>query len=241
MITNLGFTFDATAVEPRTAPEPIPTDWYNVVITAGEIKPSQKATPDHFQGYIELVLKVMDGPFAGRTVWDRINIWNDNPTAAEIAQKTLSAICHATGVFQVNDVSVLFNRPLMARITVRAADGSYDASNDVKGYAKIGEKTPSYLSNGAAPHAAGGFPTAAAPAAGAPTFTPPWAGNGPTAPTPAAPAAPAAPTPAPAPAAPAAPAAPWTAPAAPAAPVPPPTPTPAPAGAGAPIAPPWAR
>jgi hypothetical protein len=193
------------------------------MFTQGLIKPTKEtiANPEHGAYYAELGMKVLDGPHAGRMITDRINLWNPNPTAAQIAQGTLSAICHAIEVFQVNDLQQLFGRPLQARVVVKPAQGDFDESNDVKGYAKPGthgsEGPPLPMSNGAvanAPWAAGpGNPTAPAPVP-APTPTP--------APAPA-------PTPAPAPA-----------PPPPSAPAPAPAPTPAPVG-GAPVTPPWLR
>lgn len=186
--SELGQTFDATQVEPATGkPPPLPDDWYNVLITASENKRA-KSNPNN--SFTEVTLKVADGPYAGRLAWDRLNLWNDNPTAVEIAQKTLSAICHATGVFQINAVSELHGIPLMAKIVEVDPDGKWDAKNDVKGYAAYGSKVSQ---NGQGiklePRNNDAPPTPGAPsAAGTPTFTPPAA------PTSVAPAAPTAPT-----------------------------------------------
>lgn len=225
--TALGHVFDATTVDPASRPPALPTGWYNVMITQGEIKP----TKNNDGGYAELGMKVLDGPHAGRMLFDRLNLWNNNPVAVEIAQKTLSAICHATGVFQVSDLQQLFGKPLMARAMYKPAEGQYDEGNDVKGYAKTGEKQTA--EGGAAP--VPGAPAPASAPGNGPTFSPSWGTPAPG----AQPAAQPAPTPAPAPA-PAAqpdPAQPWQRP-------PAGTPAPAaaaPAGGAAPVTPPWAR
>lgn len=179
-MADLGMQFDATQVEPNTGPPPpLPTDWYNIMITESEMK----ATKAGDGGYLELTLKVLDGPYAGRLAWDRLNLYNQNPVAVEIAQKTLSAICHAVGVFQVTDSQVLHGKPLMARIVEKGPSGGYDASNEIKGYAKQGEKD-SKNAQGIKlepEHGGGGKEQQAAPAqpggGATPDFNPPWAGQ----------------------------------------------------------------
>lgn len=220
-MANLG-NFDARQVEPAKAPEPIPTGWYNGKIIESEMKPTKDKGDGSPPGaYLALTIEVVGGQYNGRKVFDRLNLQNNNPLAVEIAYKTLSAICHATGVMQVQDSSQLHGIMLQVRVVQKAAhtEGgqTYDASNEVKGYKP------------AEGGVAGGPPAGFAPPAPAPAPAPttPWAA----APAPAPAAAPWAP---PAAAAPAVAAPPWAAPAL--APVH--VPAPAPAPAPAPTAPP---
>jgi len=88
-----------------------------------------------------------------------ISLQNKNPVAVEIGYKTLSAICHAVGVIQVQDSQQLHGRPLQLKVSLRAAgpgaDGKYyEASNEVKGYKA----------------ADAGAPVAGAPVGGAPAW-----------------------------------------------------------------------
>ena len=122
--------FDATQVNPESQFAPVPNGDYPVVITESEVKP----TKDGAGQYLQLTLEVIDGHYKGRKIWDRLNLWNKNSTAVEIAQRALSQICHAIGVLQVQDTVMLHNKPLVATLAVRAAGGGYDESNDVKGY-----------------------------------------------------------------------------------------------------------
>jgi hypothetical protein len=122
--------FDATQVSPESKFAPVPNGDYPVVITESEVKP----TKDGAGQYLQLTLEVIDGHYKGRKIWDRLNLWNKNSTAVEIAQRALSQICHAIGVLQVQDTVMLHNKPLVATLAVRAAGGGYDESNDVKGY-----------------------------------------------------------------------------------------------------------
>jgi len=215
-MAQLPSAFDATQHEPRTGPPPpLPSDWYNSIITESEVKLTKKGRGDGGvagtgEWLVELTLKVLDGPYVGRLFWDRLNLGNLNTVAVEIANSTMSSICHAVNVFQVPDTSVLHGHPLMARVIEKAPEGGYDAGNDVKGYAKIGEKESKNgqdiklePKHGAAPKT-----PSQPPHSGAAEFTPPWSGE-PAAPAPVAPAAPAIPQ-APVPPVPAAPAAPAT-------------------------------
>ena len=125
--------FDATTVDPVEDFSPIPAGEYTMAIIDSEMKPTKNG-----QGqYLQLALQVLDGDYKGRMVWDRLNLVNPNQTAVEIARRTLSAICHAVGKLQVTDSSELHNVPMLVRVSVRPADGQYDASNEVKAYKRI--------------------------------------------------------------------------------------------------------
>lgn len=152
--------FDATQVAPAVGLDPVPAGWYNCIMEKSEMKP----TKDGAGAYLECQYNIVDGQYAGRKLFDRLNLRNSNPQAQEIAFKTLSAIAHAVGVLHVADSQQLHNIPLKVRAKVRPADGQYEASNDVTGYKNINEGN-----NGAAPGAPG------APGG----FTPPAGGYAP--------------------------------------------------------------
>lgn len=231
--------FDASQVAPSVAPEAKPAGWYPCMMTASEMKP----TKDAKGAYLECELTILAPPeYAGQKFFDRLNLQNNNPQAVEIAYKTLSAICHATGVIQVNDSAVLHNRPLQVKVSLRpagvGADGKqHDATNEVKGYKALDGAVPQAVAH------APGIPPAP-PAYAAPAYAPPLAYVAPAAPAPVAaapawappPAPPAAPVYAPPPAAAVAPAPVAPAPVAAQAPAPVAPAAPAPAGAAVP---PW--
>lgn len=182
-MANIG-SFDARTVEPNSSPDPVPAGWYTVVMVQSEVKPTRSQDG----AYLECGFRIAEGPHAGRMVYDRLNLHNPNPTAVEIAYRTLSAICHATGVMQVNDSQQLHNIPLQAKVTVRPATDQYAASNDIKGYRSVAEGQKAAQSapaaNAFAPPAAGNgapsfTPPSAAPAATPGPFTPPGANNAP--------------------------------------------------------------
>ena len=135
--------FNASSVPPTQSFEALPAGWYNTMIIGSEMRP----TKDGQNQYLRLTLQVIDGQYANRQVFDNLNLQHSNPVASEIAYRKLSAYCHATGVMQVQDSQQLHGIPFKSRITVRPADGQYEASNDVKDVKHM--QDPSAGGNGA--------------------------------------------------------------------------------------------
>jgi len=150
--------FNAMSVEPQTSYQPIPADWYKCVITNTEEKPTKKQNGT----YLQLDIEVIEGNFAGRKVFERLNLNNPNSVAVEIAQRSLSSICRAIDVPNPKNSSELLDKPLMVKIAIKPADGEYDASNEVKGYDSAGATASAPVD----------VPVAAAAANG--SATPPW-------------------------------------------------------------------
>lgn len=83
--------FDASTVAPDTgAQDPVPAGWYDVVIDASEMKP----TNDGNGSYLELRHNIIAGAMQGRKVYGRLNLRNANPTAQEIGYKQLLSLIH---------------------------------------------------------------------------------------------------------------------------------------------------
>lgn len=135
--------FNAASVPPTQSFEALPAGWYNTMIIGSEMRP----TKDGQNQYLRLTLQIVDGQYANRQVFDNLNLQHSNPVASEIAYRKLSAYCHATGVMQVQDSQQLHGIPFKSRITVRPADGQYEASNDVKDVKHM--QDPSAGGNGA--------------------------------------------------------------------------------------------
>ena len=109
--------FDANTVKPQDSFEPLPAGWYNTKIVASEAKP----TKDNESGYLQLELEVLDGEYKGRKLFDRLNLWNKSVQASEIAQRQLSAYCHATGVLVLQDSVQLHGIPIKVKVNVRTS------------------------------------------------------------------------------------------------------------------------
>lgn len=160
--------FNAAEVDPTDSFTPVPAGDYPVVIVESEMKD----TRDGKGQYLQLVLEVIDGNMKGRKLWDRLNLVNANSTAVEIAQKTLSQICHAVKLLQPQDSAELHGKPMKATVIVKD-DPGYGPRNEVKGYKPVGG------TDAPAPAAAEAIPAATMPppsaAAGPQVSASPWA------------------------------------------------------------------
>lgn len=127
--------FNAASVAPQQSFTPIPAGTYIAQITESEIKATKSGTGQMLNATFE----VLEGQYKGRKVFGRINIVNANPEAERIGQSQLSALCHATGVMQLQDTVQLHNRPIKIKVKIREDEtGKYDPSNDVTGYESSG-------------------------------------------------------------------------------------------------------
>lgn len=158
------FNFDAAQVEPQqTAFDPLPAGNYIAVVTDTDLRPTRSGRA------LKLSFRIVDGQFNGRMVWANLNIENASAQAQEIAQKQLSALCHAVGTINLSDTTQLHDKPVRIRVKVRPAEGEWPASNDVTGY----EVAPGAAVPVMAPPAARA-PSAAAPARAASAPAAPW-------------------------------------------------------------------
>jgi hypothetical protein len=175
-MAQLHDTFDATGVAPAAPLELLPPGRYAAQIVNSEMRVTRAGTGQ----YLWLEMDVIEGPHQGRKIWDQLNLVNPSPQTVEIAQRTLSAICHAVGQLQVSDSEQLHFRPLQVTLAVeidsrdklRPAE-EQRKQNKVKGYAPLAGAAPARPV--ASPSAAPARPAAAParPAAAAST-TPPW-------------------------------------------------------------------
>jgi hypothetical protein len=151
-------------VDPNTVLEAIPAGWYNAQIVGSEMKPTKDSANTGNQ-YLELTLQILDGEHAGRKLFDRLNLVNQNPTAAEIAYKTLKSIYNAIGVARVDNSDQLHGKPLKVKVKLKPKTAEYDASNEVQGYDSINAAhTPAGVTSVGAPVALPGTPTLVTPA-----------------------------------------------------------------------------
>ena len=100
-------SFDASGIEPATGYDVLPAGKYVVQIVESEMR----VTSNGMGQFLWLMLDILEGPYKGRKVFDQLNLVNQNPTTVEIAQRALSAICHATGKLQVTDSEELHLDP----------------------------------------------------------------------------------------------------------------------------------
>jgi len=132
-MANIGQNgFDATHVDPTVDFEHIPVGKYIAEITDSDMRPNSKNTGE----YLWLELTVLDGPYAGRKLWAQLNLVNPSSQAVEIAQRELSAICHATGKLRVQDSMELHNVPMEINVKIKN-NPEYGPQNVIRGYKAI--------------------------------------------------------------------------------------------------------
>ena len=120
-------SFDATSVEPTTAYELLPAGKYRAQIVESEMR----VTKNGMGQFLWLMLDILEGEHKGRKIFDQLNLVNPNPTTVEIAQRTLSAICHATGRMHVSDSEELHLIPMTIQVKVKPPKNGYGESNAV--------------------------------------------------------------------------------------------------------------
>ncbi len=109
---------------------PLPAGDYVVAISKSEYK-ATKAKNGH---YLQLILKVVDGPDKGRTIFENLNLDNPNAIAVEIANKALNSICQACEKVGVEDSSELHSIPMVATLKVNPATFTNPPSNSITAY-----------------------------------------------------------------------------------------------------------
>lgn len=124
--------FDANKVKPSERPAPVPNDWYTAAIIASKVEPVKSGNGQA----LKLDFQILDGPYKGRKIWPSLNIQHTNAQTQAIAQAELSAICHATGVMQLNNSAQLHNIPMRIR-TIIVEQKGYDPKNEIKEYKKL--------------------------------------------------------------------------------------------------------
>ena len=120
--------FNAQQYDPTQGGGNLPVGRHPVIIESSEVK-ANKANDG---GYLQLNVKLIDGPQTGTTGAYRLNLYHSNPQTAEIAHRQLSAICHCVGVFNVQDSSQLHNIPFIIEVGLQKGEEAAQ-----KGYTEV--------------------------------------------------------------------------------------------------------
>lgn len=99
----MGFSFNARQVPPAVAgSEPLPIGEWPMQITGANIKPNN----DNKGGALVFDVVIIGPEHTGQTGFYRLNLFNDNQKTVEIAQRQLSSLCHAVGIYEVTDATL---------------------------------------------------------------------------------------------------------------------------------------
>ena len=153
--------FNAQQFDPTQGGGSLPVGRHPVIIESSEVK-ANKANDG---GYLQLNVKLIDGPQTGTTGAYRLNLYHSNPQTAEIAHRQLSAICHCVGVFNVQDSGQLHNIPFIIEVGLqKGEEAAQKGYTEVKKVFDINGNEPGKAGQGAPaaqpqqqPAAQGGF------------------------------------------------------------------------------------
>ena len=96
------------------------------------VESEMRVTSNGMGQFLWLMMDILEGPHKGRKVFDQLNLVNQNPTTVEIAQRALSAICHATGKLQVADSADLHLIPITIQVTLKPPKNGYGERNAIR-------------------------------------------------------------------------------------------------------------
>lgn len=127
--------FNAKDIDPKSAFTPVPPGDYLMQITDSEMK----QTNDKEGEYLKLSFKIIHGEFEGRYIWLNLNLVNKSAQAVEIAERELSAICHAIDVLEPENSLELHGIPLIGKVKIKPPANGYEASNTVGSFRPASE------------------------------------------------------------------------------------------------------
>jgi hypothetical protein len=130
----------AQAFDPSTAPaddrnfDLIPSGWQPMHAIETDVGP----TKDGNGQVLVVTWEILEGPFAKRRIWSRINIANPSAQAQEIGQRDLGSICKALGLGPISDSKEIEFKPLQGRVGVEPGQNGYEAKNKVSAFKAYG-------------------------------------------------------------------------------------------------------
>ena len=121
----------------------IPKDVYTLALIKAEKK---KGTKEGAQ-YVDCQVKIIDGDYAKRMVFLKLNLKNNNAYTVEISERLLRQLMLACNVPTLKDkwdLSKLLNIPVKGRITIKKGNEAYpDDTNSIQAFIIPEEDTES--------------------------------------------------------------------------------------------------
>jgi len=110
--------------------DPLPDGEYTAQIIRSEMKETKAKTGE----FLELRVQVLDEPYTGRLIFERLNLINQNEVAVKIANRTLADICLACGLEEIEDSEELHGIEFIIKLETDEGSGDYPPQNVVKKY-----------------------------------------------------------------------------------------------------------
>jgi len=97
-----------------------------LLIASSENKISKKSGDE----YVNAMVQVVSGKYAGESFFAMFNLWSSNPMAKKIARREVAKIGSACGVAVVSEFEQLLNKPFWSKVGVQVSAG-YDPKNTI--------------------------------------------------------------------------------------------------------------
>lgn len=125
--------FDPNQHDPNTGFQAIPGGDYTALVEDSDLKTTKNGNGQ----YLQLTWQIIEGSYAGRKLFQRLNVNNPNKTAEDIGRRELAGVCQALGItHQITDSAQLHNIAALLRVGVVNDDEYGDINgkkNEVKG------------------------------------------------------------------------------------------------------------
>ena len=131
--------FNSSNVPSENSYEMLPAGTYKAAIIRSESKLTKKAneTGNPSDGtMLVLCFQVLEGPYAGRTVFSNINYMNHSEVAEKIGRQQLASIYRAFDVTSVSDSSELHDKPIQIIVKIKEGTNGYGPRAEVVKYSK---------------------------------------------------------------------------------------------------------
>jgi len=123
----------------------VPPGWYVAKVMSAEKMNARAHTAAEPRRYLEIEWSILgvfqnenkdsENKYAGKRVWDRLNLVNPNEQTRSIAEKTLSYAMNAMGLERLPDGRhTLVGIPCLIRLVVQPETAEYDAKNSIRGF-----------------------------------------------------------------------------------------------------------
>lgn len=136
-MSDLGFNVGETA--PSVAFDPLPPGWYAMTIIKAEIAHSDKAGE-----MLKIEFEIDErahSEYSGRKAWTNLCHHHEKKQVRDIARSQIAAIAQAIGRPNLGQVGEMLGGELQVKLSVRPAEGQYEARNETKGFRAIGDST----------------------------------------------------------------------------------------------------
>jgi len=129
-MAELDFTFDPNTVEARPDFSPFPVGEYIAEVTGSDYKTTKSGNGK----FIELEFTILDGEYAGRKYWDRLNVRHENKVAMDIANAALKDLMHAIGKPNepCNNTNMLHGIPVKLKVGMSKRKDTGEDQNTVR-------------------------------------------------------------------------------------------------------------